>query len=199
MPPTRPHTLALQPAEPLASEGRREPPATPAQPSALLASERRRPESAATPVNACTEAQFLASTQLRAQVDELVKKFCFGNAKNIEASLIRKERQELEKVQKDTDEQRREIAAQTEVLKKIRDEIETERKLAGEQIVKIFTDMKPEAAASQFNAMDEQKARAILRRLNSRTASAILNEMQPKKAAVLAEGLLSKQGEAGKP
>lgn len=56
---------------------------------------------------------------------------------------------------------------------------------AQESLVRIYARMRPDAAASQLAAMDEETAAAVLTKLNSRNASAILNEMPPGPAARL--------------
>lgn len=58
-------------------------------------------------------------------------------------------------------------------------------KKAQESLVRIYTRMRPDAAASQLAAMDEETAAAVLTKLNPRNASAILNEMPPGPAARL--------------
>ena len=58
-------------------------------------------------------------------------------------------------------------------------------KKAEESIVAIYSRMRPDAAASQLAAMDEELAAALLAKLNSRSAGAILNEMDPRRAAKL--------------
>lgn len=57
---------------------------------------------------------------------------------------------------------------------------------AEEGIVAIYARMRPDAAAAQLAALDEQTASAVLSKLNPRQASAILNEMEPGRAAQLA-------------
>lgn len=52
-------------------------------------------------------------------------------------------------------------------------------------LVKIYTQMEPDAAALQLVAMDEETAAALLVKLEPQNASAILNEMVPEKAARL--------------
>jgi flagellar motility protein MotE (MotC chaperone) len=58
-------------------------------------------------------------------------------------------------------------------------------KKAHEGLVKIYSSMRPDAAASQLVAMDEETAAAVLTKLNPRNASAILNEMPAAQAARL--------------
>lgn len=76
---------------------------------------------------------------------------------------------------------------------------------AEDGVVKIYTGMRPDAAAVQLTLMQEETAAAILTKLGPRPASAILNEMEPAKAAKLtmiitgAAKLKKKQQQAGTP
>ena len=58
-------------------------------------------------------------------------------------------------------------------------------KRATASLVKIYTQMEPDAASLQLAAMDEETAAALLVKLEPQNASAILNEMVPEKAARL--------------
>ena len=58
-------------------------------------------------------------------------------------------------------------------------------KKAQENVVTIYSRMKPEAAAAQLVAMDEETAAAVLTKLDPRNASAILSEMEATQAARL--------------
>ncbi len=70
-------------------------------------------------------------------------------------------------------------------LKKREDFLATAR----DDIVAIYSKMKPEAAAGQLTALDDGMAAAVLARLNTRASSAILNEMDPARASQLATTL----------
>lgn len=59
-------------------------------------------------------------------------------------------------------------------------------KRAQESLVGIYTRMRPDAAALQLAASDEETAAAVLLKLDTRTSSAILAEMEPNQAARLA-------------
>jgi len=59
-------------------------------------------------------------------------------------------------------------------------------KRATNSLVKIYTQMEPDAAALQLVAMDEETAASLLLKLDPQAASAILNEMAAEKAARLA-------------
>jgi flagellar motility protein MotE (MotC chaperone) len=58
-------------------------------------------------------------------------------------------------------------------------------KKARDNLVLIYARMRPDAAAQQLMAMDEETAAAVLIKLDPRTASIILNEMDPAQAARL--------------
>jgi flagellar motility protein MotE (MotC chaperone) len=62
-------------------------------------------------------------------------------------------------------------------------------KKAEENVVEIYSRMNPEAAAQQIASMADDTAAAVLANLRVRTASAILNEMEPARAAHLADTL----------
>jgi flagellar motility protein MotE (MotC chaperone) len=67
------------------------------------------------------------------------------------------------------------------------------QKKAEDNVVAIYSRMRPEASAAQLAAMDEPMAAAILSKLNARAAGAILNEMDAAKAARLADTIAGKQ------
>ncbi len=76
-----------------------------------------------------------------------------------------------------------------EKSREVREWLEKRQKfveMAQGQLVAIYKQMRPDAAALQISALDEMTAAAILLKLKPRTASAILNEMDPKLAARLA-------------
>lgn len=56
---------------------------------------------------------------------------------------------------------------------------------AEESVVKIYSGMRPDAAATQLSLMNEESAAAVVSKLSTRNASAVLNEMEPAKAAKL--------------
>ena len=62
-------------------------------------------------------------------------------------------------------------------------------KKAEENVVEIYSRMNPEAAAQQIANMADDTAAAVLAKLRVRVASAILNEMEPARAAHLADTL----------
>jgi flagellar motility protein MotE (MotC chaperone) len=71
-------------------------------------------------------------------------------------------------------------------------------KKAGENVVAIYTRMRPDAAALQLAAMDDDMAAAVLAKLKPSNASAILNEMEPGRAARLAATMAGLNAADGK-
>jgi flagellar motility protein MotE (MotC chaperone) len=62
-------------------------------------------------------------------------------------------------------------------------------KKAEDNVVGIYSRMRPDAAAAQIASMQDETAAAVLAKLNVRSSSAILNEMEPARAAHLANTL----------
>jgi flagellar motility protein MotE (MotC chaperone) len=62
-------------------------------------------------------------------------------------------------------------------------------KEAKDDIVAIYSRMRPDAAASQLAVMNDEMAASLLAKLNSRVASAILAEMDPGRAARIANAM----------
>lgn len=56
-------------------------------------------------------------------------------------------------------------------------------------VIKIYSGMRPDAAAIQIAAMDDEVAAGILVKLKPRAVSAIFNEMEPARAAKLANSI----------
>lgn len=77
--------------------------------------------------------------------------------------------------------------AELEQWLKKRDEILAR---AGEQLVVIYSGMKPDAAALQIAALDDATAAGVIAKLKPRTASAILGEMEPGRAAQITKALV---------
>jgi flagellar motility protein MotE (MotC chaperone) len=73
-------------------------------------------------------------------------------------------------------------------------------KEAKEDIVSIYSRMRPDAAAAELSDMDEVMAASVLAKLNSRVASAILAEMDPVRAARIANAMVGPPpGQPGAP
>jgi flagellar motility protein MotE (MotC chaperone) len=57
---------------------------------------------------------------------------------------------------------------------------------AKQNLVAVYANMRPDAAAEQLAILEDEEAASVLANLVPRTASAILNEMEPERAAQLA-------------
>lgn len=66
-----------------------------------------------------------------------------------------------------------------------------------EDVVSIYSRMRPDAAAAQLSVMDDVMAASLLAKLNSRVASAILAEMDPGRAARIANAMVGPVSAAG--
>ena len=84
----------------------------------------------------------------------------------------------------------RELDAKEAELREWIDKRDAIQKEASEKLVGIYSKMRPETAASQISALDDDMAAAVLGQLGPRQASAIFNEIVPDRAAKLA-GLIA--------
>jgi len=100
----------------------------------------------------------------------------------------------------------RDVAARVEELKKRTEEYRKWYRLrhefaerATDMLVKVYSGMRPDAAAAQLSAMQEMTAAALVLKLETRVASAILNEMAAAKAARLSSIIAdsARKGRAG--
>jgi flagellar motility protein MotE (MotC chaperone) len=95
------------------------------------------------------------------------------------------QRQNLADVEKQVAQRTADLEAKTAEYQKWlarRDEFAEKAK---KTVVDIYTKMKPDAAALQLQALDEETAAAVIIKLDPRTASAVMNEMDPAQAARL--------------
>ncbi len=95
------------------------------------------------------------------------------------------QRQNLETAEKQINERTRELEAKTAEYQRWLDRRDAFSEKAKKTVVDIYTKMKPDAAALQLQAMDEETAAAVIVKLDVRAASAVMNEMDPEKAARL--------------
>lgn len=84
----------------------------------------------------------------------------------------------------------KDLDAKESELREWMDKREALEKKASEKLVGIYSKMRPETAASQISALDDDMAAAVLSQLGPRQASAIFNEILPDRAAKLA-GLIA--------
>ncbi len=71
-------------------------------------------------------------------------------------------------------------------------------KRAQDSLVGIYAHMRPDAAAAQLSALDDETAAAVLAQLNPRLSSAILNEVTPDRAVHLINAIAGSASIDGK-
>jgi flagellar motility protein MotE (MotC chaperone) len=112
-------------------------------------------------------------------------RYCSNIADAAIDARIAWQRQNLAEAEKHLQDKTAELEAKTAEYQRWlarRDEFAEKAK---KTVVDIYTKMKPDAAALQLAALDEETAAAVLIKLDPRTASAVMNEMDPAQAARL--------------
>jgi len=113
------------------------------------------------------------------------EQYCSNVIDAAAAAQIAQQTRELEKAKKTIDERVALLSAKTEELKKWVKKREDFTSHATDELVEIYSKMKPEAAANQLAAMDELTAAAITSKLSPKVSSLMLAEMNAEKAARL--------------
>jgi flagellar motility protein MotE (MotC chaperone) len=114
-----------------------------------------------------------------------IERFCSNIADAARDRRYALQAQELEKLQKDVDKRIKlleEKRAEYEDWLKRREDFLSK---AEDNVVGIYSTMKPDAAAERLAELDAMLAAGILMKLDSRKAGVILNEMERKAAAAL--------------
>ncbi len=113
------------------------------------------------------------------------QQYCSSIMETATAAQIAQQTRNLEKAQKQLDDRIAVLAEKAEVLKswiKLREDFAAR---ATENLVQIYSKMKPDAAAAQIAAMDEMIAAAVVSKLTPKVSSLIMTEMAAEKAARL--------------
>jgi flagellar motility protein MotE (MotC chaperone) len=120
-----------------------------------------------------------------------IERFCSNIADAARDRRYALQAQELEKLQKDVDKRIKlleEKRAEYEDWLKRREDFLSK---AEDNVVGIYSTMKPDAAAERLAELDAMLAAGILMKLDSRKAGVILNEMERKAAAALTAIMVS--------
>jgi flagellar motility protein MotE (MotC chaperone) len=123
--------------------------------------------------------------------DEEIKQFCSNIAEPARDQRYLLQKQELDKLRADVDSRIAEMQKRRDEYQdwlKRRDDF---MKQAEASLTDIYKKMKPDAAAQQLQAVKVEVAAAVIMRLNASQSSLILNEMDPVKAAVIANIIAS--------
>jgi len=114
-----------------------------------------------------------------------IAKYCLSNASAAADAHLAWQRNKLAQMEEELKQKITELQAKQEEYKKwvmARQELLDKGE---ENVVSIFSHMRPDAAALQLSAMEDETAAAVLSKLNPRNASAILDEIDPSRAARL--------------
>lgn len=123
--------------------------------------------------------------------EEEIKQFCSNIAEPARDQRYLLQKQELEKLRADVDSRIAEMQKRKDEYQdwlKRRDDF---MKQAEASLTDIYKKMKPDAAAQQLQSVKIEVAAAVIMRLNPSQSSLILNEMDPQKAAVIANIIAS--------
>lgn len=91
----------------------------------------------------------------------------------------------LANVRKEVDEKLLELGSKTEILKNLIDERKAMQSRVGDQLLKIYTSVEPEAAAQQLSKLQPGTAAELLTRLTPKRSGEILSLMDARIAASL--------------
>jgi flagellar motility protein MotE (MotC chaperone) len=119
------------------------------------------------------------------QGSDLARGYCVSIGGSAADARIAWQKSKLADVEKEIAKRIAVLEAKTNEYKSWVDRRDQFLKRANETLVKIYTQMEPDAAALQLASMDEETSAALLIKLEPQNASAILNEMPPDKAARL--------------
>jgi flagellar motility protein MotE (MotC chaperone) len=113
------------------------------------------------------------------------QQYCLNIASAAADARAARQKKMLAEVEQELDKRIARLEAKTAEYQKWLARRDEFSKKAQEQLVGIFSRMRPDAAAPQLAASDEETAAAVLSKLDTRTSSAILSEMEPNQAARL--------------
>ncbi|MGO9007093.1 MAG: hypothetical protein ACLQIQ_03840 [Beijerinckiaceae bacterium] len=130
-----------------------------------------------------------AETEVAAFTPE-VHQFCTDNADSAGQARVAWEAAKLKELEDKLRQRIAELESKRAEYEEWLHKREEALKKAAENVVAIYTRMRPEAAALQLAAMDDATAAALLVKLKPSNASAILNEMEPGRAARLTAAMV---------
>ena len=130
---------------------------------------------------AATETIPLSGTESASEVE----KFCTGIADAARDRRYSLQAMELKKLKSEVDERIKQLEQKRAEYEDWMKRRETFLEQARDDVVKIYSSMKPDAAAERLAEVNVNIAAAIMMKLDSRKAGVILNEMNSKAAAAL--------------
>ena len=186
---------AAQAKEPAAAPGGSAQPSAQAAPASRPGSKPDQPSGADTPASPATTPGSKAAQEIKpsgasdnttaapqypANRDEsLVEQYCRVAVDAGVAAKLAEERRRAEELKKEIEAKLAELESATAELKKWLQLRNDFRNQATENLVSVYAEMDPEAAAQRLTVIGEPVAAAILIKLPPKSASAVLGEMRP--------------------
>lgn len=118
-------------------------------------------------------------------MEDEIRTFCGNIADAARDQRYLMQKMELEELQAGVDERIKRLDERSQKYRDWLKKREEFMRVAESQLVGIYKNMRPDAAAEQLEIVQPGVAAAILMKLSARLASSILNEMDSKKAAGL--------------
>jgi flagellar motility protein MotE (MotC chaperone) len=115
-----------------------------------------------------------------------VQQYCFNTADIAADARFAWQAKKIEDMEGELAKRLALLESKTEELKNWLARRDEFSKRAQEKLVGFYTRMRPDAAALQLAAMEEETAAALLTKLETKAASAVMSEMDPARAARIA-------------
>ncbi len=122
-----------------------------------------------------------------------VQQYCFNTTDAVADARVAWQAKKIADMEGELDKRVALLETKTEEFKTWLARRDEFSKKAQEKLVAFYTRMRPDAAALQLAAMDEETAAAVLTKIDAKAASAVMSEMEPARAAKLA-GIISGAG-----
>lgn len=175
-------------------------PAPPAPADPKAAAGAQQPAGGAKPVTEAKVAEHPAEPKPKPPLPREVEQFCANTANAAVDARVAWEAAKLTELEARLRQRIAEFEAKRTEYEDWLHKHDEAMKEAKEDVVSIYSRMRPDAAAAQLADMDEVMAASVLSKLNSRSASAILAEMDPGRAARIANAMVGPPpGQSGPP
>lgn len=115
----------------------------------------------------------------------LAEDYCSSFAKSAAETRLAKQAEELAALRTELDRKLTDVRTETEKLQTWIARKEAMQQLASKDLMKIYSGVEPESAATQISKLEPKMAASILRQLNPKRAGEILGIMEPAKAATI--------------
>lgn len=115
------------------------------------------------------------------------QQYCFNTADSAADARFAWQAKKIQDMELALDKKAQQLEAKTEEYKRWLARRDDFARKAHEKLVGFYTRMRPDAAAVQLATIDEEMAAAVVMKLQTKVASAIMGEMEPERAAKIAE------------